>query len=150
MKRLELMTAAIFLALSILIVVNTAGLAYWEDISPGNRFMPLWVAGASALLALLLFLEASRRKSPGEVEWPDRPGWIRVVSTLAAIIAFALVVDLLGFLVGTALFILVVLLGVLRRPVVPSALAAAITVGVIYSVFIAWLSIPLPKGVFGI
>ena len=150
MKRLELITAAIFLALSIVIVVNTSHLAYWDEISPGNRFMPLWVAGASALLALLLLIEASRRKSPGEVEWPDRPGWFRVVSTLAAIMAFAVVVDLLGFVVGTALFILVVLLGVLRRRIVPSALAAAITVGIIYSVFVSWLSIPLPKGVFGI
>lgn len=150
MKRLELITAAIFLALSIIVVVNTSNLAYWEEVSPGNRFMPLWVAGVSALLALLLLVEASRRKSPGEVEWPDRPGWVRVVSTLAAIIGFAMIVELLGFVVGTGLFILVVLLGVLRRPVVPSALATAITVGIIYGVFIAWLSIPLPRGVFGI
>ena len=150
MKRLELITATVFLALSLLIVVNTGHLASWEEVSPGTRFMPLWVAGASALLALLLFLEASRRTSPGEVDWPNRPGWFRVVSTLAAIIAFAMIVDLLGFIVGTILFILVLLLGVLRRPIVPSALATAITVGIIYGVFISWLSIPLPKGVFGI
>ncbi len=150
MKRLELITAAIFLALSLVIVVSTGDLAYWEEVSPGNRFMPLWVAGAGALLALLLLLEARRRQSPGEVDWPDRTGWFRVVSTLAAIVVFAVLVDVIGFILATALFIIVLLLGVLRRAVVPSVLTSVITVGLIYGVFISWLSIPLPKGVFGI
>lgn len=150
MKRIEQITATIFLLLAAVVVVSTRDLAYWEDISPGNRFMPLWVAGASAVLALLLLLEAGRRTNAGDVDWPDRGGAFRVISTLLGIVVFALLADVIGLLAATALFIIAVLVGVLRRPLLPSALATAITVTLIYGVFVSWLSLPLPKGVFGL
>jgi len=156
MKRLEQIAAAIMLVLAAIIVFDTGDLTYWSGLSPGNRFVPLWVAGVSAVLALLLFREAMLRQQDQPVDWPDRDGVIRVGGTFAAICALPIAVSGIGpipgigFLLTTAVFVLVILLVLLRRRLLPSLLAMVVTAGTIYIVFISWLSIPLPKGFLGI
>jgi hypothetical protein len=43
-----------------------------------------------------------------------------------------------------AAFVLTMLFGVLRKPILPSLLAAAIVSGFVHLVFVRWLSVPLP------
>ena len=138
------------LILAVVIVFATGDLTYWSGLSPGNRFVPLWVAGISAVLALLLFREAWQRKTDEPVDWPDRDGIIRVVGTYVAICALPAVVPLLGFVLTCAVFVGVILLALLRRRLLPTLLTVATTTGLIYVVFVSWLSIPLPKGFLGI
>src|SRR5688500_12213309 len=117
MKRLDYAAAAVMLLMAGVIVVATQDLTFWDEFGPSTRFMPLWVAGVSALLAILLILEAARRSSDAPVDWPDRHGVRRVTLTFAAIVGFITIVPWLGFVFATAVFVLVMLLGVERRPV---------------------------------
>ena len=150
MKRLDYAAAAVMLLLAGVIVLATQDLTFWDDFGPSTRFMPLWVAGVSALLAVLLIVEAARRSSDAPVDWPDRLGIRRVALTFAAIVGFIAIVPWLGFVLATAVFVLVMLVGVERRPVLPALLTAAITTLLIQAVFIWWLSISLPKGALGV
>jgi hypothetical protein len=150
MSRLEIVAAIIMLVLAAIMAAGTAELAAWEEVAPGPRFMPLGIAGLSALLAVLLILEARANREERPVEWPDRPGGVRVTLAIIGIVAFLLVTPWLGFVLGSAAFALFMLLVVIRRRLLPSLLTTVITAAMIQGIFISWLSIPLPKGVFGI
>jgi putative tricarboxylic transport membrane protein len=149
-KRLEQVTAVLVLAMAAAAVLGTTSLAFWQGTSPGPRFMPLMVAVFCGLLAALLLIEAMRRQADQPVDWPDRAGVLRVVCTAACIVGFIALAPLLGFVVGSAAFVLVLLLAVLRRALLPSLITAAITAGIIQGVFVSWLGTALPRGVFGV
>ena len=150
MKLVDYVTAAVMLILAVVVVIGTRELDVWDDFGPSSRFMPVWVAGAAAILALLLVLEANRRTEEPDIDWPDRSGVRRVALTFAGIVAFVAAAPLLGFVLATAIFVLGLLLGIDRRPLLPSALAALVTAALIQAIFVSWLSIALPKGVFGL
>lgn len=150
MKRVDLVTAGIVLILAAAITVTTRGLPFVTVYTAGSRFMPLVVAGASILLALLLFLEIWRRKEDESVSWPDRAGAVRAGVTFAAILAFATLIGVVGMIAAGVLFVLVILVAVLRQPLLPSLFATAVTTVLIYAIFVAWLGVPLPRGVVGI
>jgi len=149
MKRFDIASAAVMLVLAALVVAGTPELDFWDEVGPGSRFMPVWVAGVTAVLSLLLMLEA-RRRAGDPVDWPDRAGLRRVASTFAGIIAFVLAAPWLGFVVTTALFVVALLLIVERRPLLPSLVSGLVTAALIHAIFIAWLSIALPKGILGV
>ena len=70
-------------------------------------------------------------------------------SCWAATIAYVALLNLLGMVVATVLF-LIVLMRVLDRCGWPLTLAVALaTAGSIYLVFGRWLKVPLPTGVLG-
>jgi putative tricarboxylic transport membrane protein len=150
MKRLDYATAVLMLILSSVVVFGTQELEFWDDYGPGSRFMPLWVAGAMALLSLLLILETNRRADEPATNLPDRAGAIRVVLVLAAIIAYGASALWLGFVLVTAAFVLIVLLLIERRPLLPSLFTAAVSAVLIQAIFVSWLGIALPKSALGI
>jgi hypothetical protein len=69
---------------------------------------------------------------------------------LGGLVAVPLASPLLGLVPALALFVAFLLLAVLRQRLWPSLATLAITVGVVYGIFVAWLGVPLPKGVLGI
>ncbi len=150
MKRLDFVTAAAMLLLAAAVIYETGGLAYWDDITPGSRFMPLWISAGTIVLSGLLVVEAVRKDTDQPVDWPDTAGGLRVALTMLAIFGFVALAPVLGFVAGAALFVLVMLIGVLRRPILPSALTAVVAAGIIQAVFVQWLSVALPKGIVGL
>jgi hypothetical protein len=150
MKRLDFITAAAMLLLAAAVIYETGSLAYWDDITPGSRFMPLWISAATIVLSGLLVLEAIRKDSDQPVDWPDPVGRARVALTMLAIFGFVALAPVLGFVAGAAAFVLVMLIGVLRRPILPSAFTAVVAAGIIHGVFVQWLSVALPKGMVGL
>lgn len=150
MKRLEQISAVCIILLAAAAIFGTSELAFLRGTAPGPRFMPLAVAAVSALLAALLFLDAARRPDDTPVEWPDREGRIRVALTAVAIVAFIAASPWLGLVVGSAVFVLVYLLTVLRRRIVPSVATAVVTALLIQGIFVSWLGTTLPRSVFGI
>lgn len=150
MKRLDFITAAAMLLLAVAVIYETGSLNYWDDITPGSRFMPLWISAATIVLSGLLVLEAVRNDSGMPVDWPDADGRRRVVLTMLAVFGFVGFAPWLGFVAGSAVFVLVLLIGVLRKPILPSALTAVVSAGIIQAVFVQWLSVALPKGVLGL
>lgn len=150
MKRAQEIAAAVLATLAIVIVFGTSGLEFWSGISPGPRFMPLLIATAIVVLSGAYAYEGRRMlQAPADSFPKGSDGW-RVVLLALAIIGFAVMSLLLGIIPSAFAFVLLTLVFVLRQPLLPSILASAITIAVIFSIFVAWLDMRLPTGIFGI
>lgn len=134
---------------------------------PGTRFLPLLlgaiIAGLGALLAAgrpggarLPAHGVPGTPGPGaREEEPAAPGAgrreprRRIWLTLAAVGAYAVAFERLGFLPASPLFLSGLLLayGERRWPVVAGVAGAATALA--YAVFALWLRVPLPAGVLG-
>ena len=119
---------------------------WWGEGGPGSAFLPFWLGVGMAVLALGLLL----RHSPAQgADWmPRGAGAKRVLVVLGATAAFVALLPVLGMILGSALF-LVVLMRYLERhawwlSLAVSSAAAALN----WLVFVHWLHVPLPMGLF--
>src|SRR4051812_16234625 len=108
--------------------------------------MPFWLSLVMAGLALLLLFRSPRGET---VDWmPGREGVKRVLMVLGVTVAFVALMQVIGMIVGIALFLAVLMRFLERhrwRLTITVALAAA---GLNWLVFEHWLRVPLPQGMF--
>jgi len=149
LRTLDVISALILLGLSALVAVDTWGLPYWSAFAPGPSFAPVWVAAAGALIGAILLFQALRSGNGERADWPDRTGGRQVVLTAAALALLLVMLPYLGTVVSGLAFMLVFLLGIARRPLVPSLFTTVLTVGIMEAVFGLWLNIDLPGGIVG-
>lgn len=150
MKAADIASAVVMLILSGVVFLATRDLPYWADFAPGSAFAPFWVAATGTLLSVALFVGALRRQTSPSVDWPDRRGFHRVLSTAMGLWSVVVLAPILGLMTTAVLFMLFLLLVVERRRLLPSLLTTAITTALVYGVFAAWLGIAFPKGMVGI
>jgi|SRR3712207_5752970 len=148
MKRLDIATAVVMLALSAIVIAGMSGYAFWSDYAPGPAFAPYLIAGSGILLSALLLLTTLRGEE-APASWPDAGGGRRVLYTVIGLILFVAALPVLGFAVTGIVFMLVLLIAVLRRRVVPSLATAALTIALVQGIFVQWLSVRLPTGPWG-
>jgi putative tricarboxylic transport membrane protein len=123
---------------------------YWSSTGPGSGFLPVWLGGVMAALALLLVATARRARDDGTGSWlPRGHGLARLVAVLVATALFVALLRVLGMSLATVLFLTAILRFVegYRWPHT-LAIAAAVTL-VNYLVFTYWLRVPFPIGVLG-
>ena len=151
MKISDTVVGAGFVAAGALIFTGTLSYPTLEGGAPGPALFPQVLAvlmvGFGACLVVPAVL-ARRQDSPNVVQAHPGPGWGKVVNAFlvfAAIIAFNLVLPILGFLL-TALAILFGLMWWLGTPVLRAALAAAGLTLFVYVIFGKILRVPLPLG----
>lgn len=122
---------------------------YWGPGGPGSAFLPFWLGVIMSVLAGLLLVSALRSRDPG-AEWlPQGEGRRRLAVVLGVTIALVALLNVVGMILATALF-LIVLMRVLDRKPWPLTLSvAAATAGFNYLVFTYWLRVPFPVSVFG-
>jgi putative tricarboxylic transport membrane protein len=117
--------------------------------NPGVGFFPFISGSALVLLSLVLFIQSrSIPKTFGSAAlWTDKGKMLKVLLTIAALLVYGSVMEYLGFLLSTFLF-----LGFLLRVVEPqrwpmvvggSALVSLVS----YGIFALWLKAELPKGI---
>ncbi len=150
MRRADRITGAALLALA---VAFSAGAlkhyAYWGENGPGPAFLPFWLGVVMALLAALLLVGALRSRDAGEPWLPRGRALQRFAVVLGATVALVALLNVVGMLLGTVLF-LIALMRFLDRTPWPLALGVALAVaGINFVVFTRWLKVPMPIGVFG-
>jgi hypothetical protein len=122
---------------------------YWGPGGPGSGFLPFWLGLAMGALALLLFVGATRAREAGAPWLPAGAGLRRLAVVLAATATFVALLNVVGMILGTALF-LATLLRFLEGYGWPVTLGvAAVTAGINYFVFTYWLRVPFPVSVLG-
>jgi putative tricarboxylic transport membrane protein len=123
--------------------------AYWGPNGPGPAFLPFWLGVVMALLGTLLLVGALRSADRGPAWLPDRAGLLRLAIVAGVTVAFVALLNVTGMVLGTLLF-LVVLMRFLDRCAWPLTLGVALaTAAFIYLVFARWLRVPLPVGLLG-
>jgi len=149
MRKRDVATAAVFLALGAAAAAMTAALPERSlPNTPGPAFFP-WVATV-AMLALACVLLARGLTAPpqaGDMEETSPAGTAPMLALLGAFVAYIALLPRLGFLLASAPFIagLTVLYGE-RRPAVVALTAVAATAA-LYVAFRHVFQIILPQGV---
>jgi putative tricarboxylic transport membrane protein len=112
----------------------------------GPAFLPFWTGIVLAACGLWL---CARAAVDAEVSRPTSREFARAASGFVLLLLYALALQPLGYLISTAVFLVVgiLVLEPLRR-------ARAIVVGIasaafLFLIFRVWLRVPLPSGVLG-
>jgi len=151
MNKAETVAGALFAALGAFMLLESLKVPYLIEGVPGPSFLPRWIAVGLLVSGAVLAIKAAfpRFGSRAAAEWPAARGWMRVVLVMAALAVAFVVLDKLGFLVTTTLFMLVVIFGLGVRSWLALATVPLVAEIGLYMVFGVWLSVPLPKGLLG-
>jgi len=146
--RADRITAAVLLAFSLAFAAG--GLKYypyWGDTGPGSGFLPAWLGGVMAALALLMLL---RRPRATEGEWlPRGEGAQRVLVLVGASVLYVALLKPLGMIVASALYLAFVMRYFERHAWWLTALVVFLASAANWLVFIHWLKVPFPVSPLG-
>ena len=150
MRRADRITGAALLALAVAFAVGALrNYAYWGENGPGPAFLPFWLGLVMALLASALLVGALRSSDPGESWLPSGDGLRRLALVMGATVALVALLDVLGMVVATLLFMTALMRGLDRHPWPLTLAVAASVAGFNFLVFSFWLKVPMPVGWFG-
>ena len=146
MRTADRITAALLLAFSAAFAAGALKYyTWWGDSGPGSAFLPFWLSLVMGALALGLVLRAPVAGS----EWlPGRASAQRVLAVLGVTVAFVVLMQVIGMIVGIALFLAVLMRYLERQPWWLTLVVSLAAAGVNWLVFEHWLRVPLPQGVF--
>ncbi|MER5645688.1 tripartite tricarboxylate transporter TctB family protein [Streptosporangium sp. NPDC002524] len=151
-RRPELGLAVLVLALGAFVIVGTADVtAAGSTLGLGPRFFPALVGGSMLLIGLFYVVDVLRggRGDPEDAEDIDpgtRADWRTVALVSVIFLAFAGLLDLLGWIIAGALlfFGLSVTLGAAHR--LRAGVIAILLSTITYLVFVKGLGVTLPAG----
>ncbi len=135
--------------LSAAVLIGARQYPFWARTAPGTGFMPTLLGLVGLGLGVALLVSTVRQERLGGLDLPDRPTRVRVAGAMAGLALVIILTPVIGLLLAQTTFMLFMLLGLQRRPLVPSLATTAVTVGLIYGVFLRWLKVPLPVGPLG-
>jgi putative tricarboxylic transport membrane protein len=113
---------------------------------PGPGFFPFWGGVLLGLLSILLVVRSPARDAPGAARL--RPDTVKPVVAAGAILGYLLLLEALGFVPVTFLFLLL-LFRLERRSWAFSAASAVAGALGSYALFQLWLKTQLPTGPLG-
>jgi hypothetical protein len=146
-RNADRVTAALLLAFSVAFSVGALkSYQWWGSGGPGPAFVPFWLGLVMGLLALGFLIRSLKQKDPGEAWLPRGEGLRDLLVVLAATVAYVALLNVTGMVIGTALYLAVLVryLGKHRWWV-----TAAIALGAAafnWLVFVHWLRVPMPEG----
>jgi putative tricarboxylic transport membrane protein len=151
MRRIDQITALVLLVGAGFVGIGAYHLAIWSGPGiPGPGFLPLLLAIGLAVGAVGVFLEGTRAKTVGGLQWfTDRESILRLAVLLVCIIALVAAIEPLGMLVAVGLFLLVFLAIYLRGHWPAILLIAGGTPVCLHLIFVKWLKFSLPQGFLG-
>ena len=151
MRSADRVTAAFLFALSAAFAAGALKYyKWWGSGGPGPAFMPFWLGLVMAILALMMLIKSLKEKNAGAAWLPRGEGLRDMLVVLAATVAFVALLNVTGMIIGTALYLAVLIRYLGRHPwwmTLAIALAAA---GFNWLVFVHWLRVPMPQGMLWI
>ena len=152
MKRADLITGFVLLALSGYVIWESWMMPASATFGPGSGFLPLWLGILLALLSAMLIAGAwLRRPDPGAAApFPAGKALLRVTAVMVGLGIYISLMEVLGFVLNTFLFVAYLMLAVEREKMKLTMLVAVLTTAGLYLIFQVLLGITLPKSMFGI
>jgi putative tricarboxylic transport membrane protein len=149
MARFDRIFSCIWIALGIFQCIESFSLGLGSVMEPGTGFMPLVMGLVMIALAIALFWESffemKKRPTVKVSLWSD-VYWKRVVYIAVNMLAYAVLLPKLGYLLDT--FLVIVFLLKSGEPIKwPTAIVVgALTAGFSYALFGVWLNVSFPRG----
>lgn len=152
MKKADIITGFILLVLAGYVIREAWTMPQSGTFGPGPGFLPLWLGALLAFLAVILLVTSWSRRPTEKDRQSPFPGvkpLLSVASVLLGLALYTLLMETLGFLVDTFLFVAYLMLVVERERWPTAILVAASTTAALYLVFQVLLTITLPRNMFG-
>lgn len=152
-KRAWQIACLAFAAFAVLTLALSTQYAYRDRLGPGPAFFPVWMSVITAVLSLALLVQTTVGRAVATSSAPlrpDRPGALRILAILAALVGSVALLDPLGFRLSLFLFLIFLPPALGARNwwfTVVFALAGSFGV---FHVFYYWLKVPLPVGFLGL
>lgn len=137
-----------FLGLAVLAKGLRLGLRVNIDMGPG--FFPLVAGGILSFLSMILFIQSLIKKETSVQRvtfWTNPYGWKLVLLTVLTISAYPFILNQLGFLLSTFLFLFFLFLVIARQKWWVAGFGGVATAAVVYLIFEIWLKANLPRGI---
>ena len=151
MRSADRITASVLLAFS---VAFSAGALkqyqWWGPGGPGPAFLPFWLGLVMAFLALGMLIRSLKQQYAGEAWLPRGEGLRDMLVVLGVTVAFVALLRVTGMVLGTAIYLVVLVRYLGRHPWWLTLLVAAAAAGFNWLVFVRWLRVPMPEGMLWI
>ena len=112
--------------------------------------MPFWsgaFVGILAAVSLIQEIISHRKVAPEETS--EKVTWKSIALTLIFFLIYILVLERLGYIIATVLFVGIILKVIEKKGWFLSSWVAVVMALVSYYIFKVWLQAELPKGLFG-
>ena len=150
MKTRDRWTSLFWLALSGAVLIESLHLGIGTLRNPGMGFVAFGASGLLGALSLLLFFQSFLGQEETGISSVFRGTlWKRVLSALIALVFYAKLMPVLGYVIGTFLlmsFLFWIVKGQKWWWVLVSSLMASL---MSYYLFSKWLNCQFPEGIFG-
>jgi len=152
MKKADLITGVILLVISGYVIQEAWRMPPSATFGPGSGFLPFWLGVLLTVLAVILLATAWRRQATekdGKSPFPGKRALIAIGSVLGGLAVYIVLIEVLGYLVDTFLYV-AFLLGIVERERWPMTVGVAVlTTAGLYIIFQVLLGITLPSNMFG-
>jgi len=153
MMKTDQFNGILFLIMAILICLGSIRFPYGNVHNPGPGFLPFWLGVVLGLLSIILLIRTTLQRKETMLfrqVFTEKIRWGKVLITLIALILYGVLMEDVGFLLLTFLF-----LACLIRFVDPQSWKRVIgwaLVGSVgsYLIFEVWMKLRLPKGFLGV
>ncbi len=146
----DLVAGGAFILVGIAVMIYSATVLSLGTVQlPGPGFFP-FVCGGFFIVFSAIWLSSVRKSGGDEDDEPffAKGMWIKPLLAVLLILAYAFVMEPLGYILSTLFFMMLWQL-VLERTKVPKTLIiSVITAVVLYYLFTMLLQVPLPSGIF--
>jgi len=140
-------TAALLLAFAVAFSVGALqNYQWWGPGGPGPAFVPFWLGLGMALLAAMMLVRSLRQPDAGASWLPRGEGLRDLLVVLGATVAFVALLDVLGMLIATALYLAGLTRYLGRHSWWVSGSVALAAAAFNWLVFVRWLRVPMPEG----
>jgi putative tricarboxylic transport membrane protein len=150
MKRYDLIGGIVWLAVAVLVLNDSRDLGLGTLRQPGAGLFPLVTGALLAMFAILLLCEAVTKKSAGPAQearvWDKDIRYVTLAIVLISIGLYGVLLDVLGFVVATFLFMLIMFKRVEPQAWITAFVASAVAVFASYVMFEWCLESQLPEG----
>jgi len=153
MNPCDKISSLIWLAASIVIILGSLAYSVGTWSQPGPAFLPLLCGLAIAFFSVIIFVQAlwggrGEAKMKPELAF-FTPLWPNLAIVLITLLAYTFLLETLGFIMMTFLFMFIVLKWVGRIRWGTALLEAFITTAASYGLFDKLLKVQMPRGIWG-
>jgi putative tricarboxylic transport membrane protein len=146
-------SSLVWLGIAIFICGGSLRLSLGEFHNPGPGFLSFYaglILGALALIIHLQSRKASSTENKDKSIWANRQKGFKMVLTVLALLAYAVIMNYLGFLVSTFIFLAFLLRVIEPQRWSVALLGSLVASAAFYCIFELGLQSQLPKGPFRI
>ena len=146
MRSADRATAVFLFALSVAFAAGALKYySWWGPGGPGSAFLPFCLGIVMALLALLLLFKSFRSSDTGSGWLPRGEGLRNMLVVLGATVLFVALLKTIGMILGTALYLTIMIRTLGRHPWWMTVAIAVAAAGFNWLIFVHWLRVPFPE-----